>query len=59
MKYTITLEFVADRELTKHEFDTLTDSLLLQIEEPVNHAGDEEEYSTKDMKVAGWYDERE
>lgn len=58
MRYTITLEFVADRELTNHEFDTLTDSLLLQIQEPVNHSGDDEEYSTKEAKVAGWFNER-
>jgi molecular chaperone DnaK (HSP70) len=59
MRYEITLEFKADRELTKQEFNNLTDSLILQIQEPVNRAGDDEEYTTRDMKVAGWFNERE
>jgi hypothetical protein len=58
MKYTISLEFVADRELSNREFDSLTDSLLLQIREPWDSQGNEEEYSTKEMKVAGWFNER-
>ena len=59
MRYEITLEFKTDRELTNQEFDSLTDMLLLQIQEPVNLAGDDEEYTTRDMKVAGWFNERE
>jgi len=58
MRYTITLEFITDRELSNREFDSLTDSLLLQIREPWDSQGNEEEYSTKEMKVAGWFNER-
>jgi hypothetical protein len=58
MKYTITLEFITDRELSNREFDSLTDSLLLQIREPWDSQGNEEEYATKEMKVAGWFNEK-
>lgn len=58
MKYTITLEFITDRELDRNEFDQLTDSLLLQIEEPVNRAGNDEEYTTREGKIAGWFNEK-
>ena len=33
-KYTFTISFVADRDLTKDELDTLNDTLCLQIVEP-------------------------
>jgi len=58
MKYTITLEFITDRKIDRNEFGTLTDSLLLQIEEPVNRAGDDELYITREGKIAGWFNEK-
>ena len=55
MKYTVTLTFEADRELNEQEKEMLIGSLELQIQEPWNTDGEEDEYSTvlQDITIEG------
>lgn len=46
MIYTVTVKFEADRELNEQEKETLLGSIELQIQEPWNLEGEEEEYGT-------------
>lgn len=54
MKYTIEVSFNADRELTQMELDQLLFALSVQIEEPVNAQGDDEEFTTSEITVEVW-----
>jgi hypothetical protein len=51
MKYTIEISFNADRELTQIELDQLIFALSVQIEEPVNAQGNDEEFTTSEITV--------
>ena len=46
MIYTVTVKFEADRELNEQEKEALLGSIELQIQEPWNLEGEEEEYGT-------------
>ena len=45
--YSMTLTFTTDRPISEIEFDTLKMQVIAQIEEPVNAAGDDVDYTTK------------
>lgn len=46
MIYTVTIKFQTDRELDEQEKEALLGSIGLQVEEPWNMQGEEEEYAT-------------
>jgi hypothetical protein len=46
MMYTVTIKFQADRELNEREKEALLGAIELQIQEPWNAQGEEEEYAT-------------
>jgi hypothetical protein len=46
MIYTVTIKFQADRELNEREKGSLLGAIELQIQEPWNAQGEEEEYAT-------------
>jgi hypothetical protein len=52
MRYSITVNFDTDRELTLDELNTLRDCVALQIEEPVDLAGNGMEFRTNTINVA-------
>jgi hypothetical protein len=47
----VTIEFVTDRPLTESEIETLQAILGLQIEEPQDLQGNEEEWKANDIKT--------
>lgn len=55
MKYAVTLTFTADRELNEQEKEMLMGSLELQIQEPWDINGEDEEYCTllQDITIEG------
>jgi hypothetical protein len=46
-RYSLTIDFYTDRELTEDELGALQLQLVAQIEEPVNGEGDDVEYTTE------------
>jgi len=46
-RYSLTIDFYTDRELTEDELGALQLQLIAQIEEPVNGEGDDVEYTTE------------
>jgi len=50
--YSINLVFTTDRPLTEIELDTLRSQVIVQIEEPVDLAGNDVDYSTTIIKGA-------
>lgn len=51
MRYSITVNFDTDRELTLDELNTLSDCVTLQIEEPADLAGDEMDFRTSNINA--------
>jgi len=51
VKNSVTIEFVTDRPLTESEIETLQAILGLQIEEPQDLQGNEEEWKASDIKT--------
>ena len=46
-RYSLTIDFYTDRELTEDELGALQLQLIAQIEEPVTGEGDDVEYTTE------------
>jgi hypothetical protein len=46
-KYTISISFSTDKELTDDEISMLNLQVAAQVEEPVNEEGEEVEYTTQ------------
>ena len=51
IKNSVTIEFVTDRPLTEKEGETLQAILCLQIEEPQDLKGNEEEWTASEIKT--------
>jgi hypothetical protein len=49
--YTIEISFNTDRTLTETELDQILFALSVQIEEPTNAAGDDEEFTTSNITM--------
>jgi hypothetical protein len=49
VKNSVTIEFVTDRPLTEKEVDTLKSIIALQIEEPQDLQGNDEEWTASDI----------
>jgi hypothetical protein len=49
IKNSLTIEFVTDRTLTEREIDTLKAIIALQIEEPQDLKGNEEEWTASEI----------
>lgn len=49
--YRITLDFFSDKALTAQEIETLKSVLALQIEEPQNLEGEDEEWTASNIAV--------
>jgi hypothetical protein len=49
IKNSLTIEFVTDRTLTEREIDTLKAIIALQIEEPQDLQGNEEEWTASEI----------
>ena len=52
MKHTINLSFTTDSQLTENQMDNLISMLALQIEEPQDLEGDEEEWQGRDINFS-------
>lgn len=46
-RYSLTIDFYTDRELTEEEAGALQLQVIAQIEEPVTDEGDDVEYTTR------------
>ena len=51
MKYEIKIRFNTDRTLTEKELDQLIFAIEVQIAEPADSNGDDETYSTNDIRI--------
>jgi hypothetical protein len=51
VKNSVTIEFVTDRPLTEKEVETLNSIIALQIEEPQDLQGNDEEWTASDIKT--------
>jgi hypothetical protein len=51
IKNSVTIEFVTDRPLTEKEVETLNSIIALQIEEPQDLQGNDEEWTASDVKT--------
>jgi hypothetical protein len=51
MKYEIRIRFNTDRTLTEKEFDQLIFAIEVQIAEPADSEGNDETYSTNDIRI--------
>ena len=51
-KYQMLVSFETDRVLSSEEEDNLIGHVVPQIEEPATHEGDDEEYSTSNLKIS-------
>lgn len=49
MKHTITIEFTTDSRLTENQMDNLISILALQLEEPQDLEGNEEEWTAREI----------
>jgi len=49
VKNSVTIEFVTDRPLTEKEVETLNSIIALQIEEPQDLQGNDEEWTASDI----------
>jgi hypothetical protein len=52
MRHTITIEFKTDTPLTEREMDNLISILALQLEEPQDLEGNEEEWQAREISFA-------
>ena len=50
-KHTVTISFNTDRALTDEELNTLTDSIALQIEEPMADENEQADYATHSITI--------
>jgi hypothetical protein len=53
IKHSISLEFETDRPLTEKEIDTLKSIIALQVEEPQDLEGNDEEWTASNIIVTG------
>ena len=51
-RYQMLVSFDTDKILSSEEEDNLIGHVAPQIEEPATHEGDEEEYSTSNLKIS-------
>jgi hypothetical protein len=51
MKYEIKIRFNTDRTLTEKELDQLLFAISVQIEEPTDATGDDESFTTNDIRI--------
>ncbi len=51
VKNSVTIEFVTDRPLTEKEVEILNSIIALQIEEPQDLQGNDEEWTASDIKT--------
>ena len=49
--YEITVKFTTDRELTDAEKEALQTQIVVQVEEPTTHEGDDVTYSTAEIFI--------
>ena len=52
MKHTITIEFTTDSRLTENQMDNLISILALQLEEPQDLEGNEEDWRAGEISFA-------
>ena len=50
-RYKITISFESDYELEQHQVDDLLGHLELQIQEPQTYKGEDETYTTENIKI--------
>jgi hypothetical protein len=50
-KYQMLISFDTDKVLSSDEEDNLIGHVAPQIEEPTTHEGDDEEYSTSNLRI--------
>ena len=51
-RYQMLVSFDTDKILSSEEEDNLIGHVAPQIEEPATHEGDDEEYSTSNLKIS-------
>ena len=51
-RYRMVISFDTDKVLSYDEEDNLIGHVAPQIEEPATHEGDDEEYSTSNLKIS-------
>ena len=51
-RYRMVISFDTDKVLSYDEEDNLLGHVAPQIEEPATHEGDDEEYSTSNLKIS-------
>ena len=51
--YKVEVTFTSDTELTQEQLDTLLSTIALQVQEPQNIEGEDEEWTSSNITVTG------